>query len=103
MMSDWQKGDLALCLEGGPPRESVAWDGTRYYRETYRSGAILIERNVYTVCLVGDLIGGIVGLSFAEEEGPWASSRFRKIRPSAIKHIEALKDIPVPARETENA
>lgn len=98
-MSDWQKGDLALCINA---------------KDEFDVGYCLLELGqVYTVVGVdlrdADIWG--VGLYLAEvtaietgsHYGSFWGGRFRKIRPSAIKHIEALKDVPLPVRENEHA
>lgn len=98
-MSDWQKGDLALCLKRGD------WihDTTG---ATLGSGPHYGE--VLTVSAVG-FVGQCLCLQFVEYHTahsirrPMNADRFRKIRPSAIKHIEALKDVPLPVRENEHA
>lgn len=99
-MTDWQKGDLALCVHDQPmifpkPCGSGNW---RHRGTQVRKGEI------YTVDGLGVtetsdrrprliFVCGRSGLAI----------RFRKIRPSAIKHIEALKDVPLPVREREDA
>ena len=80
-MSNWQKGDLALCVRGGFPRDTVAkilgqWR-TEEGEEALRSGA------VYTVEEVSPYPTdeGWIGLKFREVSGSWISNRFRKINP----------------------
>ena len=98
-MSDWQKGDMALCIRGG----NIIGDLLDYYP---------ISGRIYTVeavAMVKFIPGESLGLWL--KDGPpnksgqsrWCVSRFRKIRPSAIKHIEAFKDVPLPVRENEHA
>lgn len=91
-MSDWQKGDLALCLNDGPI--------TRKTKPDLIKGKVYLVEMVFTV---GEYVG--LAVEGATSIGPsgFLASRFRKIRPSAIKHIEALKEIPDPVRENEHA
>ena len=98
-MSDWQKGDLALCVNAN---------------DIFGVGYCKLELGqVYTVTGIdlrdadfsglGLYVAEVTAVETAFHYDSFWAGRFRKIRPSAIKHIEALKDIPVPVRETENA
>lgn len=89
-MTDWQVGDLALCTDDSP---------SIYGKTCIRRGAI------YTVEKVVE-DAGAVGVTLADvAHNPatlgYYAKRFRKIRPSAIEHIEALKRLPV--KEPEDA
>lgn len=97
-MSDWQVGDLALCIDDGP-RDWHTPKQTQALRQLCRG-------QIYTVSAIGrhSSYGGsimLVGLSATHEQMGvgWHSIRFRKIRPSAIEHIEALKRLPVEVKE----
>lgn len=100
-MTDWAKGDLALCMDNSGAFGTSAGD------VNLKRGGIYQVEAVIDACL---WINGVtaIGLVLAgvrsrAPHGDYYCHRFRKIRPSAIKHIEVLKDIPVPVRETENA
>jgi hypothetical protein len=74
-MDDWEPGDLALCVRGGPPiRPFKQWAG--------ENGADydLVPGRIYTVDRV-DHEWGFVGLHFEGYDWSWLASRFRKIRP----------------------
>jgi hypothetical protein len=91
-MSDWQVGDLALCVDDRPSRKPIRWEPV--------AGAI------YTVASVAITDGGS---ALELEEDPyrdgltaWFASRFRKIRPDEHEacepeFVKLLKRTKVPA------
>lgn len=98
-MSDWQKGDLALCVigghRGGPVIDAFPEKGCIY----------TVEKVGISDYITGDFLSLWLHDAPRNSDGQkvWPADRFRKIRPSAIKHIEALKDVPLPVRENEHA
>ncbi len=58
---------------------------------------------VFTVVQVVHTNDTWLCLAEFDDDEAWHATRFRKIRPSAIKHIEALKDVPLHVRENEHA
>lgn len=93
-MSDWQKGDLALCVKVGPWREASG-DGEILPAIMPRSGRI------YTVCRIECDIHG-VWLFFIGFEDGYHHSRFRKVTPPKADEfdrevIEAMSGEEVPA------
>lgn len=100
-MSDWQKGDLALCLKRGP--WEVVWGDKKIHLGFGpQFGDILTVEGV-RIDWEGVLCLRFGGYNLDPCDFGFEASRFRKIRPSAIKHIEALKDVPLPVRENEHA
>lgn len=95
-MSDWQPGDLALCVKQGPWMQRFSNGG-----EAPCAGPMAGD-----VCLVVDVVVslfGDLGLFFAEWPdyslgGQYRAERFVKITPGAdIEGIEAEKRRKVPA------
>ena len=97
-MSDWARGDLALCVRGG------TWMRRHtgvIHSDGPKTGDIL--RVVSVLVNYGLQFSEYPNLCGPEFLRGFNPSRFRKIRPSAINHIEALKDVPLPVRENEHA
>ena len=98
-MNDWRIGDLALCVNDRNT-QGRRWNprlGRVYRGQVYTVEGMFIDCD-------GDLLLILEGFPRnATQHGGLLHTRFRKIRPSAIKHIEALKDVPLPVRENEHA
>lgn len=80
-MTDWQKGDLALCVDDGPK----PWLTDEQLRQLNR----IKKGRVYTVTGLGR-VGTRSGPTFFIEGAPatyehrgigWTASRFRKVTP----------------------
>jgi hypothetical protein len=80
-MSDWQVGDLAVCVDDGPSREPrnnpTIW---------------VVKGSCYRVSAVvhGLLLNGEPPHAICPFNGPtgWAENRFRKIRPDEHEDCE---------------
>lgn len=91
-MSDWQKGDLALCIKQGPWLDNNG----NLHTDGPRSGEVC--RVIAVLTLDGEL-----GLALCEHPfdlfGCFTARRFRKITPGAkIEGIEEPRRLPVKAR-----
>lgn len=94
-MSDWQVGDLALCIDDGPARYVK---GSRENADP----ASLVRGRVYTVLFVGpDTKGiGLTGLAVTSRNWGWFAERFIKVTPPAADEfdrevIEQMNSAPV--------
>lgn len=75
MADDWQVGDLALCVRGGPPiwLPGVGlWEN--YAEYDLQKGRIYTVDRVYTEC-------GLPGLHFEGLDWAWLANRFVKVTP----------------------
>lgn len=97
-MSDWQVGDLALCIKRDEWRKRYTGLPVARAHPTYGEVCRVWHVQIEDGFVVLSLEGYSKDTSFNQSYG---ASRFRKIRPSAIKHIEALKRLPV--KEPEDA
>lgn len=100
-MSDWQKGDLALCVKQGD------WTGNATGRrlvDLFPGIAVPVCGSVYTVAWAGLSRIGNIALEFVEvptpqnSHGPlpWSATRFRKITPGTEPEgIEEPRRLPV--------
>jgi hypothetical protein len=83
-VSDWEVGDLAVCVDASPPQRF-----TDLFVENWGTATPLVRNKVYTVAKVGAVKGGYRGLATTEDpDEPWLVTRFRKIRPDKIKACE---------------
>ena len=86
-MSDWQVGDLALCVDDGPPRD-VCGDGGQETNPKYvanlRRGASYTVTQI-VVCACGQ---GHVGIGDKAQLAGGVSSRFVKITPPAADEFD---------------
>lgn len=96
-MSDWQIGDLALCVDDSPARRV---DGHRENNDP----ASLVRGRIYNVLFVGpDVRGkGLLGLAVTCKDWGWLADRFIKVTPPEAdafdtEVIEQMKGAPVDA------
>lgn len=83
-MSDWQVGDLAVCVDGGPGRDS-RW---RVCGQLFREGDGPLEAGqIYTVRAIRADVDHLA-FGLVEIPGPWRADRFRKLRPDAHEACE---------------
>jgi len=85
-MSDIQPGDVVVCVDASPPKETPVWIENHH-------GYRLKERASYRVMTIGpDLHGfGFLGVRLIGYDGGWFPERFRKIRPASEEFKQQIK------------
>jgi len=85
-MSDIQPGDVVVCVDASPSKETPVWIENGY-------GYRLRERATYRVTAIGpDLHGfGFLGVQLAGYAGGWFPERFRPIRPSSEEFKQQIR------------